>query len=545
MTTTVPSVDNTDLETVCLIWLDVKVNLTVENRDTQTHFRSIFHHFKPFENVPDCKQFIQQKTKDDRIFLIVSGQLGQEIVLRIHDYRQIFSIYVYCQDVPRNKEWADKRPKVKIVTNKLNVLIQQIQSDYSNRIQNKVDEPFSINISKSNKLSDKCLNNEIFHSQLLINCLLQMKTSTTDKTELINICLDEYNNNNTELSVVHEFERKYISHQVLWWYTRDSFVYRLLTKALSTKNLDLLFLFGFFIRDIKDILDKNKCKSSVQVYHGQIISLDELRTLKNSIGDYVSINKFILANCNRKPVLSSLNEFPITNDLVKTVFEIDADPQTDQSKPFANITPFHYLPQEQQVLFMLGSIFQIMDIQNDKKSGLWNVKIVLSSLKKEYDETNLISCGYLLQDMGQLHDAEKYFIRLLKEVPSNQEDFIQCYDSLGFLTFIRNNYESSLQWYQKLIQILPYDHPYLPHSFYSIGCVCQKLSNFNQAIEYYDKAIQIWQEIHGDDEPYEMAECLNNMGCIYETQKFYSTALDCHKKSLSIRDKQKMDMSSS
>jgi tetratricopeptide (TPR) repeat protein len=273
--------------------------------------------------------------------------------------------------------------------------------------------------------------------------------------------------------------------------------------------------------------------------------MDELRILKNSVGDYISINKFILANCSRKPVELCLNKFSITNDLVKIVFEIDADPQIDQSKPFANITPFNYLPQEQQVLFMLGSLFQIMDIQNDKKSGLWNVKIVLSNLKKEYDETNLIACGYLLQDMGQLHDAEKYFIRLLKEVPPNQEDFFQCYDSLGFLTFIRTNYESSLQWYQKLIQILPYDHPYLPHSFYSIGCVYQKLLNFNQAIEYYDKAIQIWQEIPGDDEPREMAECLNNMGCIYETQKYYSTALDSHKKSLAIRDKQQMDMSSS
>jgi hypothetical protein len=147
-------------------------------------------------------------------------------------------------------------------------LIPQIQSDYSKRIQCKVDESFPINISKSNKLSDQCVNNELFYSHLVINSLLQMKTSSTDKTELIQICLKEYNNNKNQLSIVHEFEQKYLSNQVLWWYTRESFIYRLLNKALSVKNLDLLFLLVFFIRDLKESLEKNKSKSSVQVYYG-------------------------------------------------------------------------------------------------------------------------------------------------------------------------------------------------------------------------------------------------------------------------------------
>jgi hypothetical protein len=112
MTTLSPSVCNTDLETVCLIWLDASVNVSTENIETQKELQSIIHYFKTFQNVQDCEQFIQQKSNDDRIYFIVSGRLGQEIVPRIHHLRQVFSIYVYCQDKRKNEEWASKFNKV-------------------------------------------------------------------------------------------------------------------------------------------------------------------------------------------------------------------------------------------------------------------------------------------------------------------------------------------------------------------------------------------------------------------------------------------------
>jgi hypothetical protein len=112
MTTTSPVVYDPDLETVCLIWLDASANVSPENITTQKQLSSIIHHFKIFQNTQDCEEYIRKKTKDDRIFFIVSGRLGQEIVPRIHQLRQIFSIYVYCQDKQRNEEWASKFTKV-------------------------------------------------------------------------------------------------------------------------------------------------------------------------------------------------------------------------------------------------------------------------------------------------------------------------------------------------------------------------------------------------------------------------------------------------
>jgi tetratricopeptide (TPR) repeat protein len=530
-----------DLETICLIWLDASANVSAENIATQKQIQTITPHFKIFQNVKDCEQYIRQKCKDDRIFFIVSGQLGREIVPRIHQCRQIFSIYVYCQNKQLNEEWANKFAKVKGVVVQSDILIHQIQSNYTKRIQTKVDEPFPINISKSNPVTDITVDNEFFYSQILFDCLLQMKTISTDKSDFINLCKNEYHNNTNELSRVQEFQQTYIPNQALWWYTRESFVNRVLNKALYTKNLDLLFLFAFLIRDIHENLEKNKCKSPIQVCHGQLMSIDELHALKNSIGKYISVNTFLSGNSNRKQIISCLNEWPVTDDLVRILFEIDADPQKDNSKPFA------YLSQEQQIcLFTLGTIFQLTDIIQDKKNDLWIVKLVLTTIKKEYDSTNLISCGYFLfQQMKKTDQAEKYFSRLLKELPSDHPDIAQCLHSLGLLLFLRNQYDLSLQWYQKLIKILKTNDPNLPDTFYSIGCVYHKKSDHQQALEYYQKALQIWTENNRYEQPLRMADCLNNMGCIYETEGSYTKSLDCHQQALSIRGQYQMDIGAS
>ncbi len=112
MATTSPAAYGIDLESVYLIWLDASADLSAENIGTQKQLRSIIHNFKTFLNVQDCEQYINEKTNYDRIFLIVSGRLGRKIVPCIHQLRQIFSIYVYCQDKQRNEEWANKFTKV-------------------------------------------------------------------------------------------------------------------------------------------------------------------------------------------------------------------------------------------------------------------------------------------------------------------------------------------------------------------------------------------------------------------------------------------------
>jgi hypothetical protein len=103
--------NNDNLETFSLIWLDSDVNGTT-NQDTQTKLRSFINYLKKFDNRNECQQYIEQKSKDDRLVIIVSGRFGREIVPHIYQSRQVSSIYIYCMDKKTNEKWASEFSKV-------------------------------------------------------------------------------------------------------------------------------------------------------------------------------------------------------------------------------------------------------------------------------------------------------------------------------------------------------------------------------------------------------------------------------------------------
>lgn len=101
-----------NLETFSLLWLDAAVDTSEENREAQKQLRSTINYVTTFDNENHCKEYMQSLSIYDRVVLIVSGRLGKTIVPRIHDMRQLSSIYVYCLHKERNEEWAQNFVKV-------------------------------------------------------------------------------------------------------------------------------------------------------------------------------------------------------------------------------------------------------------------------------------------------------------------------------------------------------------------------------------------------------------------------------------------------
>jgi hypothetical protein len=138
-----------------------------------------------------------------------------------------------------------------------------------------------------------------------------------------------------------------------------------LNKALQVQNVDLLFLFRFFIRHIGQELENNKCKSPLQVYRGQLMSKEEIKILINSVGEIILMNSFLSTSLNRQSAKSFLSMADSSNELDKVFFEINADPRIENIKPFSNITSHSFYPNEEEILFMIGSIFRIIDVKRD------------------------------------------------------------------------------------------------------------------------------------------------------------------------------------
>jgi len=103
--------------------------------------------------------------------------------------------------------------KVTAVIVGLDELIHRIQTDRHQRKHNKIDESLPICIIYPNDVghgqSTTDLSGQFLHSQLLIDCLINMKSNANDKRELISLCKQRYEGSSMELKNVKEFEREY------------------------------------------------------------------------------------------------------------------------------------------------------------------------------------------------------------------------------------------------------------------------------------------------------------------------------------------------
>ncbi len=106
-----------NLETYSLVWLDALANNSKENIHAQQRLRSLINHVKTFEQIDQCEQYIQSVSSQDRILLVVSGQLGEQLVPKIHELRQISTIYVYCTNKKKNEQWTKQFAKVYFTKN--------------------------------------------------------------------------------------------------------------------------------------------------------------------------------------------------------------------------------------------------------------------------------------------------------------------------------------------------------------------------------------------------------------------------------------------
>lgn len=438
------------------------------------------------------------------------------------------------------------------MTGDLEDLVCQFLSDQPRREFDHAAEPLSFTVFNTNGDNDRStteLNGQFVHSQLLLDCLIRMKSLPSDKNELILRIQKEYQGNAHGLTILREFQENYSCDRALWWYTRASFLYRILNKALRLQDIELLFLFRFFIRDIQLQIQTDQCPLPTHVYRGQLISNEELEILKKSKEQFISINSFLSTSVRREVALIYVAGFTPSMDTQPILFEIHIDSQLINNKPAANITSQSCFPSEEEVLFMPGSIYRIVDLVYE--GTLWVIRMILCNdsdhelksvfeyMKNRYGdgERNLLSLGGVLYDMGKFTEAEKCYRRILDDGIDDNHVISTCYHAFGSIALENGDYDSSLEWNHKLLQIYTQtqeiDKSSFAHCYNSIGVAYQKKDDYIQALHSYNTALTIWKQIFGENHP-KVAMCLNNLGGVYHTMGKYSEALECHRQALAI-----------
>jgi hypothetical protein len=105
---------NSNLNMYTLVWLDTSIN-SLENINTQRKLQSFVNHVLIFVEVDQCEQYIHSVSPSDRLILIVSDDLGQQLIPRIHQFQQIDSIYIYFLNKQFDQQWTQEY--IKVTTN--------------------------------------------------------------------------------------------------------------------------------------------------------------------------------------------------------------------------------------------------------------------------------------------------------------------------------------------------------------------------------------------------------------------------------------------
>ena len=307
---------------------------------------------------------------------------------------------------------------------------------------------FSFSSAMGDEQSSTILNAEFMYSQLIVDVLIGIKPISSDQVEFIQMCKDAYRNNDPGLRRIDEFIRDYQPTSAVMWYKEDSFVYRLLNKAFRLKNIDALFLFRFFIRDLFEYSQELPCaheqEGVLHVYRGQALKTDELDHLKTCVGGYISLNSFISTSRNCEVAKIFGVECGILFDIECHSPQLDSEKGTKRSCRDLSSTG-HY-DAEEEVLFMPGSVFRIDEI-NSSDSRWTIIKLVFiedhsfdyplkqlhqhighNSYSERENWSKLLRLGMLLKDMGAPDKGGRYFKKLLNNADKEEDisEYVRC-----------------------------------------------------------------------------------------------------------------------
>ncbi|CAF0878688.1 unnamed protein product [Rotaria sordida] len=583
-------------EDVTLIWLDKTIDTT------RTTLREITDYVVLYTELEPCITYIRS-INNERIFLIVSGEYAEECLEEIYNLSQIDSIFIFCMNILKYKnKFINSKYISKIVGifDNEDQLVKSIREELD--YLHKQLSTFSL-YEKQKSTRDLSKESASFlWFQLFKDVLLHMPRSEEAKDEMIKQCQQYYRGNIEELKSIDDFIQTYTHNDTIRWYTKQCFIYRLCNKALRTEDIELLFIFRYYIQDLCKRLaveheifrTKEINQSILTLYRGLKLTKDEIIRFQSNTGSLTSTNGFLSTTRNYDLALQfALKTSKRSVDVLPTLFIIEADLHLDDVV-FADISSLSVYPEEEEVLFDIGCAFKIKEVYFNDNKNVWIIHMNLTNearqIVEKYIEANrremekgnvLLIFGLLLTEMGQYHQAQVYFEKLLssntvddkislytnigrvkfykglfnealkdfltvynilkQEYPTNYLDFARTMNNLGLIYLEQKQYDLAFEYHSNVIQIyqqhLQTSELLLANSNNAIGVIFTHKHEYNRALEYLFCAMKLYEKHLPTIEHPTMATNYNSIGLVFHYIKQYNQALDYCLKALNIREK--------
>lgn len=170
-----------------------------------------------------------------------------------------------------------------------------------------------------------------------------------------------YAENINVLNELNNFEHNYKSTEALQWYLNNSFIYRLINKALRTENISSLCYFHFYIGDLSKQLEKEfkqfkkqDSKEILHVYRAFKTTKEEIKNFEQNIGNLILTNGYLSTTRQRQFACDNITKQNLQSNEEKVLFEYIIDLALVKSIIFADISQYNQATEKNDILFDLG-----------------------------------------------------------------------------------------------------------------------------------------------------------------------------------------------
>jgi hypothetical protein len=262
----------------------------------------------------------------------------------------------------------------------------------------------------------------------ILQFLLESPRTSETKQEMIDELRCASSGNEMILKQINEFEVNYHSNAAIQWYTRDSFLYRVINQTLRCDNIGLIIKYRYFIIDLYQQLSElhnqiiyanNSSKQTILTYYrGQFMSLPDIDQFKQHVGSFMSINTFFSTASSLDIALMFAGGSTLEGitPYKPVIFSIEVDPSIENTRPYATVNFYSAYEEEDEVLFALGSVFRIEKV--DLLSSTDNIQVIHLKMIDEND----LPQEYTSNDISELIPDEQQISSKLKNVYLSKEN---------------------------------------------------------------------------------------------------------------------------
>ena len=561
-TTTASSEVLTLPDDVTIVWLDARSN---SSSDDSQATKIMFQHIHPsvifFDDTQICQDTLRSNINmKSHVFLVVSGKFSACILSELKQFPIIDSIFIFCaQPEQYHHLIIEHSPNVIGVFSSHDDLRLSLEHELHHyHIRAPILNFFA---QKQNAIRDLTRDAASFlWFQLLQKVLMNTKYDTNDTKQMLEYCrrhCAREGGHQKFFSQIKDFETNYTPATAINWYTRQSFIYQLVNRALRTEDIEALHIFRFFISDLCRQLASEHIKFCHQhhkspilkLYRGCHLSREELEKLRDTKGGLISINGFASTSLQRWVAEQFfLRDSRHRTEVEKILWTIEMDTRIEDII-CAYVAPFSEHAEEEEVLFNIGSAFRIDDVIFDKSTKIWHLTATATNegssavveyqnlIKQELDETSeKVIFGTLLIEMGNHLTAQRYFEHLIEHSDSTHPDLPVFYYNLGLTNGFQNelglaeqNFLQALD-HQKCSSIKKHN---FVRTLNALGWIHQESGELAKAIHRYKEAESICHK-HLGSTHLANAQTYTYMGRYYLGREQYDESERCYEHALTI-----------